>query len=99
MTELFGGDYAYVVSEYYGACATGRAKHDGGGFIGTLHQETEMIMCCTHTNSDNQNEDVVPTVMKGPIGGSFKEYGTFNNPRGTYFGTCSKVRAIHRPSP
>lgn len=35
MAELFEGDYAFVVSEYYKACRTGRAAHSGGGFIGT----------------------------------------------------------------
>lgn len=96
MTELFEGDYAFVISEYDGACATGRSRHDGGGFVGTLHQETEMIMCC-HTDDTGFNE--IARVLEGqePLSGNFRKYGRFEDPRGsaqTLFFIRSRLNCI-----
>lgn len=85
MPELFSGDYSFVQSEYYKACAVGRSTHRGGGFIGKLNQDTEMIMCCTEGNKNNYRTQ--PIVMEGV--GTFIEYGRFDNPG---VGICSKVR-------
>ncbi len=60
LPELFNGDYAFVQSVYGDdgnvirgtgnpspACGFNRAGgHDGGGFAGTLNQQTEMVFCC-----------------------------------------------------
>ena len=100
MPELFSGDYSFVQSEYYKACAVGRSDGDGGGFIGKLNQDTEMIMCCNE-NHHIRGLGSIPIVMEGV--GTFAEYGRFNDPEGwtggldcggAYYGMCSKVRTF-----
>lgn len=75
MPELFSGDYSFVQSEYHKACAVGRSEHQGGGFIGKLNQDTEMIMCCNENMHDGLS---IPIVMEGV--GTFTEYGRFDDP-------------------
>lgn len=75
MPELFSGDYSFVQSEYFKACAVGRSEHQGGGFIGKLNQDTEMIMCCNENQHDGLS---IPIVMEGV--GTFTEYGSFDDP-------------------
>ena len=87
MPELFSGDFSFVQSEYFKACAVGRPLGSGGGFIGKLNQDTEMIMCC---NENHHGGLSIPIVMEGV--GTFTEYGRFDDPQGPYYGMCSKVR-------